>query len=180
MLTRTNKIWLGIGAVLLLLGLFDIGDGFLGNGRLGAGKFFYDKEKVASLVAGAQEPAAAFLHACDNDAVAERFDSRSVKKLGRWCDAVQSFQEAPDEVSGVQLMRANNLYFDRITDKLFLGSGELPHLALDLMKARADFRPPMEQVGSIRAGACFSEALIGFVLLVVGLLCLRRGRRRTT
>lgn len=172
-----NNIWLALGVILVLVGLFDISDGFMGSGRLGAGRLFYDSEKVAALIGEALVPAESFLKACDNELVAERFDSRAVKKLGRWCAAAHSFHQEPDEVSGVKLMRANNLHFEMVTDKLFLASGELPNLALDLMQARAAFRPLMEQVGSIRAGASFSETLIGFILLVVGLFCLRRGRR---
>lgn len=174
-----HNVWYVVGAILLLAGLFDVGDGFFGSGRLGAGKLFYDDDKVAELVSRATEPAGVFLQACDNAVVAERFDSRAVRKLGQWCGAVRSFRDEPDGVSGVRLMRANNFYFERVTSKLFLASGELPNLALDLMTARATFRPLMEQVGSIRAGASFSETLVGFIFLVVGLFCLRRGRRRT-
>ncbi len=175
---RRYNVWYIVGAIVVLAGLFDIGDGLFGSGRLGVGKLFYDGDKVAELVAGSAAPAVVFLRACDNDLVAARFDSRAVKKLGRWCDAVRSFNEEPDGTRGVRLMQANNLYFERVTDKLFLGSGELPNLALELMTARATFRPLMEQVGSIRAGASFSETLLGIILLVVGVICLRRGRRR--
>ncbi len=175
-----SKVWYAVGVLLLLAGIFDIGDGLFGSGRLGVGRLFYDEEKVASLVGGAVAPATVFLRACDDEKVAKRFDSRAVKKLDRWCKAVKSFVEQPDGESGVRLMRANNKYFERVTDKLFLATGELPDLALDLMTARADFRPRMEQVGSIRAGASFSETLAGLILLIVGLFCLRRGRRQST
>jgi hypothetical protein len=175
-----RKAWYVVGALLLLVGIFDIGDGLFGSGRLGVGQRFYDDEKVAELVDGALAPAAVFGRACSDEKVAKRFDSRAVKKFERWCGAVKSFAKQPDAAHGVALMRANNLYFERVTDKLFLAGGELPDLALDMMTARAAFRPQMEQVGSIGAGASFSETLVGLILLVVGLFCLRRGRRQST
>jgi hypothetical protein len=172
-----QKIWVGVGVVLLLLGGLDVVDGLFGTGRLGAGKLFYDAPLVDELVARAGPAAVTFARVCGDKAVEDRFDSRSIKHLERWCRAVETFQQSPSGDTGVALMRANNRTFERITDKLFLAGGDLGQLGLDIMTARSTFRPAMEKVGSIRAGASFSETLIGLFLLIGAWYCLRRGRR---
>lgn len=177
MATQSKTLWRVAGAVLLLLGLVNVGDGFLGKGRLLAGRLFYADHEVSEWVAKAGPTAQVFARACDDPRVSKRFDSRSVKTFERWCTRVVAFQSDPTGETGVALMRGNNRHFDMVTDKLFVAGGDLAQLGLDLMTARATFRPAMEKVGSVRAGAAFSQTLVGFMLLIAGWFCLRRGRR---
>jgi hypothetical protein len=172
-----KKVFYWLGIVLLCLGLFDMGDAFVGGGRMGAGKLFYDGDRAGELVARAIPYGQVLAAACDDEALAERFDSASVKKFDKWCKAVRAFAERPNPERALGLLRAGNLYFERVTEKLYASGGDVAQRSVELMEANCELKPLLEQVGSISASAAFSEFLIGLILAIVGLVLYLRGRR---
>jgi hypothetical protein len=171
------KLFFGIGVVLLVLGLFDLADAFLGSGRLGSGKLFFNREKVEEQLSVAIEASKPLAEACLKETVQERFDTASIKQLDALCRTVQALHEEPDAGTAVALLRADNNNFKVVADRLFSGGGEPAQISLDLMVARSQYRPALEKVGSQCAGASFSEFLLGIFFLVIGGLFLRYSRR---
>ena len=171
------KLLFGVGVVLLLLGLFDLADAFLGSGRLGSGKLFFNRDLVEEQLSVAVKSSEPLLDACLMETVEERFDTASIKKLDSLCRSVQALHEEPGADAAVALLRADNNNFKAVADRLFSGGGESAQVSLDLMVARCRYRPALEKVGNQCAGASFSEFLLGVVFLVIGGLLLRYARR---
>lgn len=176
---RKKTILIAAGLLIAFMGAVDVLEAVVGNGRRAAGKLFFDKEQVAELVAEAKKQHAPFVAACADVKTAERFDSSSVKKLDKWCKAVNRFDDEPGVESAMGLLKANNLYLARVSDLLYSAGGEPAYRSLALLEAQSAAKPHLDEIASISAGAAFSQFIIGVVFLVVGAFLFFFGRRRS-
>jgi len=159
-----------VGLVLVCVGIWQIASAVGSSGRDGFGRFFFDDEEVAALILDAGKHNAAHVDACKDEKIAARFDSSSRKKLERWCNAVSRFEEEGSADSAIALLRARNLLFARISNKLFAAGGELARKSLALEEADCSMSPYLERVANQAAGAALSQFLIGLFLLIGGAL----------
>lgn len=163
-----------VGALLVLLALWQLVDSVTGGQPGMLGRLFYPSERVGALLEEASPLVAPYLDACRDSTFRESFDSVSVRRFDRWCEAAEGFAGAREATAAVALMRTGNLHFDRIVEKLLGAGGETARRGVALYEARGALRPLLEQVNSELAGASFSQALLGIVLAALGIFLLSR------
>lgn len=169
--TSTDRVRIGLrwgGAVLALFGIWQLTQATVSQDPGLVGRLFFPAERVDALVRDAAPLAVPYVELCQETAVRESFDSLSVRRLERWCKAVHRFADAPGPIPAAGLMRAGNLHFERIIEKLMAAGGDTARRGVVLFEARCALRPLLEKVNSQLAGAAFSQGLLGVLFAALG------------
>jgi len=166
------------GAILLALGIAQVVLGFVGTGREGLGTLFFHADQVNRSVVEAQGAIRPLQKVCDDPKAAAAFDQSSVHAFNEWCGAVNTLADLPEPGAAVDLLRAQNKHFNKLTEHMLNRGGEAGDLAGTMLEAGCQVRPPLEDIFSETSGAAFSQALLGFLLVGVGYWMVAHGRKR--
>jgi hypothetical protein len=163
---RVRLRWAGL--VLVVLGLWQLAEGMTSREPTTVARLFFPAERVDLLVQEALTLSAPYVEVCRDGQLKGGFDSISLRRLERWCRAVERFGASPGPATAAGLLRSGNLHFDRIVEKMVGSAGAVAHKGVALYEARCALRPVLEQVNSQLAGAAFSQGLLGAILATVG------------
>ncbi len=167
-----------LGGVFLVAALFNIVFTFVGAGRSGLGAFFFNDDEAKALLQEVDKSLDAYLVACGDETIENAFDQSSVELVENWCKAVKTVDENSTPETAVALLRYEKLHFGQLTTVLVGDTGNWARKWLEIMEVDCNLRPKLERLGSITAGASFSQFLAGFLFALVGAFFLFKSRKR--
>lgn len=176
-LRRGSRVLRVVGLALAIVGLWQALAAVAAGGRSGLGRLLYDEEFTSDRVARGLVAAEPLVKVCSNEKMKEAFDSVSVKKLERWCKAVEEFRREKAERGAVLLLRAHNLFADEVTQKLWVAGGKEARASIEIQEANCELQPILEELKSQAASAGFSQFLAGALLVIVGTVLFWKFRR---
>ncbi len=175
--TEAMTRWQLVGFLLIFLAVIEVLVAFFGSYDNAFAALFFDEELVAARLAEVHPFTDCFERACNDDQIRARFDSSSVRKFDEWCAGAATFRSARDTASAVALLKASNMHFGRVCDKLFNAGGAPAETSLEFQRAYCELKPMLEDIASEAASARFNQFLVGLLFLVAGILFLVFGRQ---